>query len=520
MAIDLVKENIECEQLLGENHCNNVVKTEYVIPDTHPDVCDVLMLDAKPCITHKEVLQDKVIVEGHVEFNVIYLAKEEEKYVVHCANYVNKFTNSIGIPGSEHKMLCDADAYVEHMECSIVNGRKVSIEGIVTIKAEVYKNYNFEILRDASSGQDIQTLKSATVIDKIVGIVPGELVVKSQIQIAMEKPQIGTVLKCDVCVHKKDVKLLEDKVQINASALVNLLYRGKDSRDIVYIEDDIIITKELSKDGLNSAMEQDTEFRVEAMEFNIKEDDLGENRVVDVEAIIKSNTKVMSKEEMDIIEDAYSPSIVMKMVRKNYDLNVMQGQSTFNNIVKGNIEIPEEAPKPSQVIMSSGKVCVTDKKIVEDKVVVEGLLTVDILYKTTEQEKYVYNISEEMPFTTTVEIPGAKINMQCMAKVSLDSIDAAVEAGTISVKAIIQGNARVNYISKKELLSDMVNVEGEIPQKKASLIIYTMQDVDSLWKIAKKYGTTVENIMKINELDGDKILNPGEKLIIPGRMSF
>ena len=77
MDMELVKENIECEQLLGENFCDTVLKAEYVIPDTHPDVSEILVLDAKPSITSKEIMQDKIFIEGQVEYNLIYLAKRK-----------------------------------------------------------------------------------------------------------------------------------------------------------------------------------------------------------------------------------------------------------------------------------------------------------------------------------------------------------------------------------------------------------------------------------------------------------
>ena len=80
MDMELIKENIECEQLLDEDFSDTVVKAEYVIPDTHPDVNEVLMIDTKPFIVAKEVMQDKVLVEGQVEYTILYLAKGRRNY--------------------------------------------------------------------------------------------------------------------------------------------------------------------------------------------------------------------------------------------------------------------------------------------------------------------------------------------------------------------------------------------------------------------------------------------------------
>lgn len=516
MDMELIRENIECEQLLTENFCDTVVKSEYVIPDTHPDVSQVLMLDAKPCIVSKEIMQDKILVEGEVKYTVIYLANEEEGTGIYSTNYVGRFSNYVDVPGAEHKMMCDCDSYIEHMECSIVNERKVAIEGIIKLKAEVFKNYDFKVIKDITGSQDIQMLKNPTTMDKIVGTVSGDLVAKSHIQIPMDNPQIGNVLKCDVKVHKKETKIMEEKVSVSAGVLVSLLYRAKDSKDIIYIEDDVDVNKELELKDVNPMMDSYSSFKVDAMEFNVKEDDLGENRIVDVEAIVKSNTKVMYKEEMDIIEDAYSPYELMNMDRKDYQVNVMHGHSNSKSMVKGTIELSNK-PKVSKIIMCCGEACITDKKIVEDKVIVEGVLNVEVLYKTFDEEKYVYTVNEEVPFNYGVDIPGCKIDMQCIAKMCLENLEASIELDNIEIKALVDIYARVNYSTHKELLVDIVPVEGEIPKKSASLTIYVVQHGDTIWKIAKKYRTTIESLVELNEIEDADVVKVGDKLIIPGR---
>lgn len=59
-------------------------------------------------------------------------------------------------------------------------------------------------------------------------------------------------------------------------------------------------------------------------------------------------------------------------------------------------------------------------------------------------------------------------------------------------------------IGQKLLVTDKLNVEGK----------YTVQKGDTLYSIAKKYNTTVDDIKKVNNLNNDT-LSIGQKLIIP-----
>jgi len=55
----------------------------------------------------------------------------------------------------------------------------------------------------------------------------------------------------------------------------------------------------------------------------------------------------------------------------------------------------------------------------------------------------------------------------------------------------------------------LVEVEAEAPQ------IYTVVAGDSIWKIAQKFGTTMEKIIAANELANPRLIFPGQKLVIP-----
>lgn len=61
--------------------------------------------------------------------------------------------------------------------------------------------------------------------------------------------------------------------------------------------DDIFIDKEVELKGVNSFMESYTDFTVDGINTEPKEDDLGESRIIDVEALVKSNTRVMYKKK-------------------------------------------------------------------------------------------------------------------------------------------------------------------------------------------------------------------------------
>ena len=119
-----------------------------------------------------------------------------------------------------------------------------------------------------------------------------------------------------------------------------------------------------------------------------------------------------------------------------------------------------------------------------------------------------------------IDIFGANENMKSIVKGNLESIDASIEGNSIAIKATIILSGKILYEVNKEFISDIVEEEGDMPEKKASITIYVVGAGDTLWDLAKKYNTTVSDLIKINKVEDTEHIEEGQKLIIPGRAIF
>lgn len=515
--MELLKENIEFEKLVGENTANSMVKEEYIIPDSHPDIKDVIMVDVKPVVVSKEVLDDKVYVEGEINFNVIYLAEFDEKHDVFNVIYPSKFAAYIEISGAKSAMDALVDSFIEHIECKIVNERKIAIEGVLKVRGEVYNNEQYDIVKGIANLENTQVLNSPLSIDKVHDNVEKDLQAKGHFIIGNDKPQIESIIKLEVLVHKKTVKVVDDKILFEGFANIKVLYKAKDSRELVSVEDDVIISDDAQSEGSSPFMNVISSFKVVTVEYDVKEDDLGEARIIDVEALIKATAKIISKNDIEAIEDAYSPNTNLNLVKKDRELSVVFGTGSVENIIKENIELGDENKAPANVLMTLGKAEIMDKKVIEDKVLLEGIIKAASIYENNEDKNYIACAEDEIPFNLSIDVPGAKVGMEASAKVNVETIDGTIEAKTIAIKALLAGEVVVKYSTHKEFIDDITISETENNNKKASVIIYVVQNGDTLWKIAKKYNTTLEKLVNINEINDTENLVPGEKIIIEGR---
>ncbi|MDY3206096.1 SPOCS domain-containing protein [Clostridium baratii] len=514
--IDVIKENIQFEQLLRESDTTTMLNEEYLIPDTHPDVHEILMVDAKPTILSKEISGDKVIVDGTVDYNLLYLAKEDE-LVVSSVNYTQKFSSDLDLDESEHKITCEVCCNVEHIETKIINERKVSIDGVLNFNWEMYKNKEVELIKDVDGTDEIEVLKKNEIINSTDVNENVELAGKSLIRVSMDKPQVSRILKSKLELQKKEIKVLEEKIYCGCYCKVFVLYLSNEGRDIQCLEDNVYISKEVEMPNVTSDMIVTGDYDIKGKDVTVEEDDLGESRLVNTEITIACNVKAFSKKSIDVVTDAYSPKVNLELSKNSSRLGILEGVYNNESIVKDNIYINENNMMPDKIITAAGDVVITEKSVEENKIMVGGYIRVNVIYKTNDESKYLDKVSGDIPFNISIDASGVNERMKALVKAAMENLDVSIEANTIAVRCTLVTIAKVLYEVEKNFVNDIVVGDGEEVKKKSSITIYVVGKGDTLWELAKRYRTTMDDIIKLNELEDPDSLVPGQKLLIPGR---
>ena len=83
----------------------------------------------------------------------------------------------------------------------------------------------------------------------------------------------------------------------------------------------------------------------------------------------------------------------------------------------------------------------------------------------------------------------------------------------IDIKIVIYVKVNVENIlniSSIEAIEDLPINLNDI----SSINIYIVKPGDSIWKIAKKYKTSMDNIIKINNLENPDVIDVGQKILV------
>ena len=89
-----------------------------------------------------------------------------------------------------------------------------------------------------------------------------------------------------------------------------------------------------------------------------------------------------------------------------------------------------------------------------------------------------------------------------------------MSAGEIEVKLDINFNVTVTNTVGINIIDDITEEENR-RENTCSLVIYYAKEGDTIWKIAKAFKSTVDEIVRINGIENENKLNIGQQLFIP-----
>lgn len=155
-------------------------------------------------------------------------------------------------------------------------------------------------------------------------------------------------------------------------------------------------------------------------------------------------------------------------------------------------------------------------EVKDDTLHIDGVLEVQLLYLTDDDSQPIQSVTEVAPFHQAVEAKGIDENSIYQLNASLDNMSAVMLGGSmVELRAVVNLDLLVLQPVCRQVITgvDVQPLDVEKLQRLPGIVGYIVQPGDSLWKIAKKFHTTVDNVMETNGLTSDLIM-PGEKLIL------
>lgn len=514
MAINYEKGLLRVDQPVGEELSQQLMEGELIIPEGKPDIAKILDLGATVYGTGKEVVQDKVMVEGIIRYNLLYIAVGDNGTVVQAEDETG-FTQYVDVEGARPRMTADISFELEHIDYDIENSRKLNVRTVLNTGCKVQQLLQLEVLRDFEDQGQIQALREPIKLVSSGGDGSGQTILREDVELPDDMPSVVEVLRKDAKVKILEKKVADNRIVAHGEIDLRLLYQSEEAQDpIQLLQSQIPFNHFIEVQGAYQGMDCDVKVDVQELDISLRQDIVGDVRVLSVDMILFMEGRVYESSEHDIIVDAYSPGTALNLTKEKIVLTHWVGENQAQSIIRENIEIPQNMPPATRILYTESKPLIADYRISEGQVVVDGVLTGVVLYKPEDEGLPVHSIKTDIPFSQSMDVEGATEDMDCSCEVLVQYLShTLVTPNEFELKITVLVKGEVTQGIEKEVLLDIEEIEQE-QREESGIYIYFVQPGDSLWSVAKRYNTTINSILRYNDIEDQDALAVGSKLMI------
>ena len=505
MVVETVKESLSVNKLIATKAEVILVEGDMIVPDSKPDILNTICTSGVVCIYKKEVLEGKVRIDVNINTYIMYIPDDENDKVRGITTTLD-FSENIQIANVNEEMNCRVITRLKNIEAKVINGRKIGIKAAIEVEVKVYSNETIAIVNSIPNSDGIQTLQENLLVNSLVGMGENKIFAKDTISINSED-NLAEILKTNLCICNKDVKISYNKILAKSDAQIKIMYLTEDNR-IESVLANIPIVGFIDIPDVTEENICDLEYEIR--NIVLKPNQTEEHSIyVEIEVGVMAN--VYEEKEISLIQDLYSPSenlefnqrniTTMTDKRSNKDTLQIREKVTLEGIGDRNIIDVEVIPRIEK----------EHKK--DNRIIYEGELELNFILSNNDLQVEIR--SAKIPFDYSVDNLENGEEIFTNMEIEVLNKDFIVQDGGIITCNIDLEITLNSYKTSKLNVIDEIQTNGEREKEDYSIMMYIVKKGDSLWKIAKDYGSTVEDIIRTNGIENENLIMPGQKIFIP-----
>ena len=327
--LELVKQNIHMNRWKNQVNTQVTLDDDFIVPDTMSDIAQVILDTGEIQMEPVKTQSEKVVVRGKLNFHVLY--RKEEGGLQTLGGLI-PFEETVNVPGLEEKDYVGVSWQLEDLNTDIINSRKLSIKGIITLEVKVEALFDTEAAVDLGAVEDeednipqVETLKRTIDVAAIALRRKDTYRLKEEIALSGTKPAIDRILWTEMRLSGVTTRPLDGKIHLEGSLMVFVIYEGEgESAMVQWVEEAIPFSGELEMQGAVEEMIPAISARLIHKGVEEKPDYDGEMRELDVDAVIELDIRLYEERQLDILSDLYAT---------NRELEVDTGEAYFDHIL-------------------------------------------------------------------------------------------------------------------------------------------------------------------------------------------
>ncbi len=510
--MEFVTKEIQTNQMGKKLLDQFMLDEDYNVPDSKRDMQRIIACEGKVQIEDVAPIESYIKVKGRLDFQVLYAGDGLEPMLCSLEGKI-PFEEMVYADNAEG--IFSVTNMRADLKATMIHSRKLRIKAMIELELESEKIVWEELPLDIETTISLYKKKKPLSLLKVFTTKRDMYRIKEEVTLPGTKETIGSLLWCDVSNRKLDTKLDADGLHIMGELLAFCFYESPDGK-IDWIEQAVPYQGRVECMGSEATMYHQVLANLEEVYTEARLDEDGEMRIIGIEGTLRINLVVYEEEDVEILEDVYSLEKQCKLSEKEISLEQLVLQNHSKCKISQRLSLPELKQDILQICHSNAAVQLDHIEKGEQGVLVEGALHVSFLYVKASDEIPFDTWQGVVPFSYLVECKETTENMQYHISSILEQLSVSLLGGEeVEVKAVLAFHCFFRKEIKEAFISDMQLEEIDMTEleKRPGVIGYIVKEGDELWKLAKRYSTTVSGIKEVNDMKDDR-LKPGERILI------
>ena len=468
---------------------------DFVVPDTLPDITEILCVSGNVFIRSKDVGTGYVRLEAVIPAKLSY--KTEDSGEIFCVDLNIPVSVSFEDDAIPDGGICISDLKLASLEGKMLNPRKVSIWASVTFYVQCYAPAQISFISSPSlPAEGIQMRDRTVMLTTVCGVSEKTFVLTDEFSLP---GAVKNVLSQNTRLQVEECKTVGTKLVVKGTAKSSLLYLSEELSTGV-IEFSTVFSQIIEMNALPDDPYVSVKLLLSGAYYDTSGSEL-QNGSMELHVVAQATA--YDTGEHKCLTDVYSNRYLLDIQEEETELCYIQKPLTLRETLREHITTAVPVAELLQGQYELGIPQVEAGTITLP-------LSVCIHYRLADGDAGWIRHSFTAEFHQELEDG----NYLEVMDVSTQELYLTIASGSIEVRLPI--DLQVLLERKEEVLcvrniqydENVVQDLSECP----SLVILRAKDDDDLWQLAKANASTVEAITEANALD--QLTVPWEKLII------
>ena len=505
LALECISDLLKVEQVVGENASQTSVIREIELPGRVRKITEV---DTTLRDVRGRVIENKVVVEGIIHKQIFYV-DDDTGQLKEFTVTDERFVHFVDVPGAMPGMNVQVHARIEFVGHDFIkevmhNSQMVTSlfrqTVILEIFAKVTESIQMNVVVDVKGIDPKFVVTELLKVQSVIGENASQVAVEAEIEFDRPARKIKNI---DTEVRDVVARVIENKVVVEGILHKQIYFVGAETDVVFEVSVDEKFTHFVEVPGAFPGANVQVYPRVEFVNVVIDNYDptLGKQT-----AIIDIFVKVSETVQVDVVTDIKDAKVTKELLK----VSQVVGEGAKQQTIVANLTAPAPAKKiagPPDTRFEN-----IQTRVIDNKVIVEGELVKQV-YIVRQDMGDVVEFEVREPFTVFIDIPGAMPGQTVQVYPRVEYTDFVIDP--YDRTQVRQTTVIEVFVKVTEFVQLEVVVDCDVTPA-PSIKVYIVQPGDTLFKIAQRFGTTVNAIVAANpEITDPNVIFPGQKILIP-----